>query len=36
MVREGTELHERMSTSNERENPKQARLIGHRRGGEMA
>jgi len=35
-VRGRTALHEKESTKNENENPKQARPLGHRRGGEMA
>jgi len=35
-VRGRTELHEGESTTNENENPKEARPWGHRRGGEMA
>jgi len=35
-VRGSTEVHERVSTKNENEKPKEARLRGHRREGEMA
>jgi len=35
-VRGRTELHERVATKNENENPKAARPRGHKRRGEMA
>jgi len=35
-VRGRTELHERVSTMNENENPKEGRLTGLRRGGKAA
>jgi len=35
-VRGRTELHERVSTKDENENPKEGRPCGHRGGGEMA
>jgi len=35
-VRGRTGLYEPVSTKNENENPKEARPLGHRRGGEMA